>query len=82
MTWPLTTAVMVYLALPFVLGSLRSATVGVRVAVGALAGVGFQMFNVTFGAFALAYGLAPPLCALLPTVVVFAGGVFMMRRVR
>lgn len=82
LSWPLTTAVMVFLAVPFVLGSLRRTTVGVRIAVGALAGVGFQMFNTTFGAFALAYGVDPRLCALLPTIVALAGGMLAMRLTR
>jgi len=79
LTWPLVTAVMVYVALPFVLVGLQRSTMGRRIAIGALAGVGFQMFNTTFGSFALAYGLDPRLCALLPTLLALGAALYAMR---
>ena len=80
--WPLVTAVMVYVALPFVLVGLQRSTMGRRIAIGALAGVGFQMLNTTFGTFALAYGVDPRLCALLPTLLALGAGLNAMRLVR
>jgi lipopolysaccharide export system permease protein len=82
LTWPLLTAVMVYLALPFVLGSFGRATLGKRVAVGALVGVGFQMVNEAFGTFALGAGLDARVCALLPAAAALAAGVWAMQRER
>jgi lipopolysaccharide export system permease protein len=82
LSWPLVTAAMVYIALPFVLVGLQRSTMGRRIAIGALAGVGFQMFNTTFGSFALAYGFDPRLCALLPTLLALGAGLYTMRLVR
>lgn len=82
LSWPLVTAVMLYIALPFVLVGLQRSSVSKRIAIGALAGVGFQMFNTTFGSFASAYGFDPRLCALLPTLLALVAGVYMMRRVQ
>ena len=82
LSWPLVAVVMVYVALPFVLRGPQRTTAGKRIAVGALAGVGFQMFNATFGSFALAYGVDPRLCALLPTVLALGVGLWAMRFVR
>ena len=77
---PLITAVMVFVALPFVLTTLQRATIGKRLVIAALSGVGFQMFNQTFAGFALAYGLDPKLCAFLPAVLVCSLGVWGMAR--
>lgn len=82
LSWPLVTAAMVYIALPFVLVGPQRSTVGRRIAIGALAGVGFQMFNETFGSFALAYGFDPRLCALLPTLLALGAGIYAMRLAR
>jgi lipopolysaccharide export system permease protein len=71
---PLIAAVMVFCAVPLVLEAGRRSTVGQRVAVGALVGIGFQMLNDTFARFGLNYGLAPMLTAFLPAVVVLAVG--------
>jgi lipopolysaccharide export system permease protein len=81
-TLPLVAALMVFLGVPFVFGSLRRSTVGVRIAAGALAGVGFQMFNATFGTFALAYGIAPWLSALLPAALALGAGLGALRFIR
>ena len=79
---PLTTAGMLLLALPFVLGSLRTVTVGTRVFVGTLAGIVFFLFNNSFGNLAVVYGLPPLLGAGFPTLVVFIAAGAMAARVR
>ncbi|MGM0412722.1 MAG: LPS export ABC transporter permease LptG [Pseudomonadota bacterium] len=79
---PLTTAGMLLLALPFVLGSLRTVSVGTRVFVGTLAGIVFFLFNNSFGNLAVVYGLSPLLGAGFPTLVVFAAAGAMAWRVR
>lgn len=82
LTLPLLTGVMVYVALPFVLGPLGRTSAGKRIAFGALAGVGFQMLNEAFGTFALATGLDPRVCALLPSALALAAGSWAMYRLR
>jgi lipopolysaccharide export system permease protein len=79
-TMPVVTAVMVFLAVALVLSSERSVKLGRRVLVGALLGLGFQMFNQTFASFGLVYGLAPWLSATLPTSLALAVGVGCLMR--
>jgi lipopolysaccharide export system permease protein len=78
---PFATAGMVLMALPFILGSLRSVSVGQRILVGALIGIVFYLFNATFSRFGVVYELSPFLSAVLPTVMVFGLWWFLMRRV-
>ncbi len=78
--YPLATLVMIFLALPMVLGRLRSVGVGQRIVVGSLIGIAFHVINEVSGDLGLVYGLSPFLSALLPTLVFFVVGVVMMRR--
>jgi lipopolysaccharide export system permease protein len=71
-TMPLVSAVMVLLAIPFVATTLRGVALGRRLAVGALAGIGFQMFAHTFGRFGLVYGLDPFVSAAFPGFLALA----------
>jgi lipopolysaccharide export system permease protein len=77
---PLSTAVMVFLAVPFVFGSLRSVGVGQRILVGALIGILFHLFNKVFGYVGLAYQLNPLLSAMMPTLLFFVLAMWLMRR--
>lgn len=77
---PLSTGVMIFLAIPFVFGPLRSASMGSRILVGTLAGIGFYIFNQVSMKLGLVYGFTPSLAATLPTLVVAGLGVWMMRR--
>lgn len=79
---PVSSAVMVFLAVPFIFGPLRSTPVGGRILVGVLVGIGFHLFNQSFQHMGLVFGVLPWLAASLPTFV-FAGiGIYMLRRVR
>jgi len=78
---PFSTGVMVFLAIPFVFGSLRSVGVGQRILVGALVGIGFYLFNQIFSYVGLVYEINPVFSAVLPTVLFFAIAVRMIRRV-
>lgn len=79
---PLSSAVMVFLAVPFIFGPLRSAPIGGRILVGVLVGIGFHLFNQSFQHMGLVFGVLPWLAASFPTII-FAGiGIFMLRRVR
>jgi lipopolysaccharide export system permease protein len=65
-TIPIVTLIMLALAVPLVLTALRAARLGQRIVIGALIGVGFQMFAETFASFGVAYGLPLPVSAFLP----------------
>ena len=78
---PISSAVMVFLAVPFIFGPLRSSPVGGRILAGALVGIGFHLFNQSFQHLGLVFGVLPWLAAAFPTAV-FAGiGYYLMRRV-
>ncbi len=78
---PFSSAVMVFLAVPFVFGPLRSTPIGARILVGTLVGIGFHLFNQSFQHIGLVFGVLPWLAASLPTLV-FAGiGYFWMKRI-
>jgi len=79
---PLITGVMVFLAIPFVFGPLRSVGVGHRVLVGALVGIGFYLANQMFSYVGIVYSFNPALSAMLPACLALAVAYGMMRRVR
>ena len=78
---PLGTGVMVFLAIPFIFGTLRSVGIGQRIMVGTLLGIAFYLFNQTFGYTGLVYGLNPIVSAVLPPMLFLGLGLFLMRRV-
>jgi lipopolysaccharide export system permease protein len=79
---PLTTAVMVFLSIPFIFGPLRSVGIGQRIFVGALVGIGFYLLGQLFSFAGLLYRMPPSLSAALPTGLFFILAVFLVRRVR
>lgn len=78
---PLSSAVMVFLAVPFVFGPLRSSTVGGRVVAGSLVGIGFHLFDQSFQHMGLVFGILPWLSASVPTICFAFLGWYFMRKV-
>ena len=78
---PLTTGVMMFLAIPFVFGPLRSVGVGHRVLVGALVGIGFYLANQMFSYVGIVYSFNPVLSATLPAGFALVVAGWMLRRV-
>jgi lipopolysaccharide export system permease protein len=79
-TMPLVILVMVFLAVALVLSAPRPVTLGRRILIGALVGIGFQMFNQTFASFGLVYALPPLLTAVLPAALALAFGAWRLSR--
>lgn len=79
---PFITGVMVFLAIPFVFGPLRSVGVGHRIFVGGLLGIGFYMVNQVFTYVGVVYNINPVVSSFLPAGLAFAMAYWMMRRVR
>ncbi|MGD9592774.1 MAG: LPS export ABC transporter permease LptG [Candidatus Berkiella sp.] len=77
---PLATLVMMFLAIPFVFGPLRSATMGLRMLVGVLVGFVFYTFNQLFGPLTLVYQMPPIIGAFLPTLLFLMIGLFFLKR--
>ena len=79
---PISSAVMVFLAVPFVFGPLRSSPIGGRILAGALVGIGFHLFNQSFQHIGLVFGVLPWLSAAFPTLVFAGVGWYFMKRIR
>ena len=79
---PLTTLVMILLAIPFVLGSSRSVTMGWRVLFGIVFGFTFYILNAFLGQFSVVFQLSPLLAAILPTVLFAVLGVILALKLR
>jgi len=82
LTTPITIAVMIVLAVPFVFGTLRDAGAGARLLVGFLLGLGFFILNKLAGNIGLVYQFHPAIAATLPTLIVMGGGIFLLYRTR
>lgn len=78
---PLSTAVMVVLAIPFVFVNIRSGGLGRSLFTGIMLGLGFYAANKGFGYIVLANGLSPFLGATLPVIGFLVLAMIMMRRI-
>ncbi len=79
---PITTMVMMVLAIPFIFGPLRSSTMGSKLLAGATVGFGFYIINKFFGLASQVMQWPPEVAAFLPTSVFALLGLYLMRRVR
>lgn len=66
---PLIALVMIGLAIPFIFGPLRTATMGLRILIGVVIGFGFYTLNEFLGPFSLLYQVPPFLSAAVPLVL-------------
>ena len=78
---PISIAVMLLLAVPFVFGPLRSVSIGQRIFVGFLVGLGFFLFNQAFNHLGIVYSIPALLSASLPAFSFLVLAIFMIRRI-
>ncbi len=78
---PLSTGVMVFLAVPFVFGQVRSGGIGARLFIGIILGLGFYVLSRGFGYFGLLHGLPPVVGSVLPSLLFLGLALYMLRRV-
>jgi len=79
---PLTTVVMMLLAIPFIFGPLRSSTMGSKLLAGATVGFGFHIMNRFFGPISQVFQWPPEVAAFGPTCLFALLGIYLMRRVK
>jgi lipopolysaccharide export system permease protein len=79
---PITSLVMICLSVPFVFGSMRSASMGLRIMLGILIGFLFYMLNQLFGPITLVYQFPPLWAAVIPTVLFFLIALLLLSRAR
>jgi lipopolysaccharide export system permease protein len=79
---PVSTLVMLLIAIPFVLAHQRFVSMGQRVFLGIGLGMAFYMLNRGMSYVAVVYELSPVVSALIPALVFLSLGAWMMRGVR
>jgi lipopolysaccharide export system permease protein len=80
---PLTGAGMLMIAVPLVLtSSSRSGGAGQRILIGVMVGVAFYVLNRIINQMGIIYGITPVLSAGLPSVMVIAAAVVLIRKIR
>ena len=77
---PFATCVMLLLAVPFIFGPLRQVSMGLRILTGLIFGFGFYLLNQFFVPFSTVFQLAPFVAAILPTLLCFCIGWYILRR--
>ncbi len=80
-TTPLSTLVMLMLSLPFVFTSQRSGSVGQKIFIGILLGIGYFLLNRLFTHLGLANGLSPSVSTLIPLTLFSLLAVFGLTRI-
>ncbi len=79
---PLSSMVMLLIALPFVFGSQRSTGTGNRMLVGLLLGIGFFLLNRTMNHMGQVYNIYPFISASAPVFAVAIASLFALKRVK
>jgi lipopolysaccharide export system permease protein len=77
---PVTTAALVFVAISFIFGPLRSVTLGQRVFTGVLVGFSFRIVQDLLGPSSLVFGFPPLVAVLAPILVLVVMGALLMRR--
>lgn len=79
---PAVTLVMLLVAAPFVLSVRREVGIGQRIVVGVVIGLGFYLFDRTFGHLGLIYEMNPAFAAFFPTLLALTGALVAIFRIR
>jgi len=79
---PVAVAVMMFLALSFISGPLRTVTIGARIVMGIMVGYAFNMLSNMFGPVSLIYQMPPFFAASLPIIIFAIIAALMMKRAR
>ncbi len=79
---PFAVAVMMFMALSFISGPLRTTPIGARIVLGLVVGFAFNMLSNIFGPVSLVYQMPPFLAASLPVFLFAVITAFLMKRSR
>jgi lipopolysaccharide export system permease protein len=77
---PFASLIMIFLAVPFVLGAFRTSALGWQIIVGILAGFVFYISNALLGQLSIVYQIPPVFAALLPLLFFALLGIIMAKR--
>jgi len=79
---PLATISLVLIAISFIFGPLREVTMGQRIFTGVVFGIVFRLSQSLLGPSSLVFGFPPIIAVLIPIVVCFGIGFFLLSRTR
>jgi len=79
---PLSTLVMLILAMPFLFGSQRGGGTGQRVFIGIVVGIVFFLLNRVFNELGIVYNINPFISAFLPLFIFFLLSILVLQRIR
>lgn len=78
---PVATIVMVFIAISFIFGPLRSVTMGQRITAGIVTGLTFNYAQDLLGHVSIVFKVDPLIAAAIPILVCLAAGIYLLRRV-
>ena len=79
---PISTLVMLILAMPFLFNSQRGGGAGQRVFIGIVVGIAFFLLNRVLNELGIVYGISPFISAFLPLSIFLLISLFILRRIR
>lgn len=79
---PVLIVLMVFLAVPFVFGPLRSVSMGFRILVGIFVAYGFHTINSVFAPLVMVYRVPPIVAVIIPFFIFACVGFYLLKRVR
>lgn len=78
---PIASLVMIFLAIPFVLGTFSASTMGWRIVIGILCGFGFFILNALLGQLCVVYQIPIVLAAAIPLIAFTLLGIILSNRI-
>lgn len=78
---PIASLVMIFLAIPFVLGTFSTSTMGRRIVIGVLTGFAFFISNAFLGQLCIVYQIPTIFAAALPLIIFIVVGFFLSKRI-
>ncbi|NPA72786.1 MAG: LPS export ABC transporter permease LptG [Gammaproteobacteria bacterium] len=79
---PLMVVALISIVFPLIFGSIRQVSMGQRIFIGVLIGMGFYLLNQMIGNLTVVYHLPVLLGAFLPSLLLLSGALFWLKRVR
>jgi lipopolysaccharide export system permease protein len=77
---PFATLALVFVAISFIFGPLREATMGMRVVSGLVIGIVFKFVQDLLSPASIVFGFSPVIAIILPILICFIAGYFLLRR--
>lgn len=77
---PLATIALVFVAITFIIGPLREVSMGVRVVAGMMTGIIFKFVQDLLTPASIVFGFSPILATLVPILLCFFFGLYLLRR--